>query len=217
MKISFDRNRLEQILNKIKDLRIGVVGDFTLDGYWYADMEQSQLSRETATFPRPITRETYSLGGAANVAWNLSALGVAGVWGFSVIGDDWRGNILRSLLGKANVQTSGIFNQVNRQTPFYGKVMLTAVGRRSQEDARLDFINDQPISPEMEDALLDALNASLGKMDGLIIADYQPTGILSARVTAGIAQISQIATKKAVCCGFARAGGRISSAYLEAK
>jgi bifunctional ADP-heptose synthase (sugar kinase/adenylyltransferase) len=97
MKIPVDRIRLEQIINKIKDLRIGVVGDFILDGYWYADMEQSQLSRETATFPRPITREMYSSGGAANAAWNLSALGAAGVVGFSVIGDDWRGNILRSL------------------------------------------------------------------------------------------------------------------------
>ena len=211
MKIPFDRTRLEQILNKIKDLRIGVVGDFILDGYWYADMEQSQLSRETATFPRPITRETYSLGGAANVAWNLSALGVAGVWGFSVIGDDWRGNILRSLLVKANVQTSGIFNQVNRQTPFYGKVMLTAVGRRLQEDARLDFINDQPISPEMEVVLLDALNAFL---------DYCGLSTYRHIICQGYrwdSQISQITTKKAVCCGFARAGGRISSAYLEAK
>jgi rfaE bifunctional protein kinase chain/domain len=192
----FDRIRLEQIINKIKDLRIGVVGDFTLDGYWYADMEQSQLSRETATFPRPITREMYSLGGAANAAWNLSALGVAEVCCFSVIGDDWRGNILRSLLVKPNVQTSGIYNQINRQTPFYGKVMLSAVGRRLQEDARLDFINDQPISPEMEDALLDALNASLEKMDGLIIADYQPSGILSARVTAGILKLAKLQPKK---------------------
>jgi rfaE bifunctional protein kinase chain/domain len=196
MNSPIDRTRLEQILNKIKELRIGVLGDFILDGYWYADMERSQLSRETATFPRPITREMYSLGGAANVAWNLSALGVAGVCGFSVIGDDWRGNILRSLLVKANVQTSGIFNQLNRQTPFYGKVMLTAVGRRLQEDARLDFINDQPIASEMEDALLEALDASLEKLDGVIIADYQPTGILSARVTAGILKFAKLQPKK---------------------
>jgi rfaE bifunctional protein kinase chain/domain len=196
MNIPFDRARLEQILENIRGLTIGVVGDFILDGYWHADMEQSQLSRETATFPRPIMREMYSLGGAANAAWNLTALGVAGVCGFSVIGDDWRGSILRSLLAKANVQTSRIFNQVNRQTPFYGKVMLTAVGRRSQEDARLDFINDQPISPEMEDTLLDALNATLEKMDGLIIADYQHPGVLSARVTAGILKCAKLQPDK---------------------
>jgi rfaE bifunctional protein kinase chain/domain len=194
--IPIHRTRLEQILNAVKNLTIGVVGDFTLDGYWYADMEQSQLSRETATFPRPIVRETYSLGGAANAAWNLSALGVGAVWGFSVIGDDWRGHILRGLLASANIQTGGLLNQVDRQTPFYGKVMLAAVGRRTQEDARLDFINNQELSPEIEDALLGALEASLAKMDGLIIADYQPMGVITARVTRGLLKIASEHAKK---------------------
>jgi rfaE bifunctional protein kinase chain/domain len=194
--IPIHRTRLEQILNAVKNLTLGVVGDFTLDGYWYADMEQSQLSRETATFPRSIVREIYSLGGAANVAWNLSALGVGAVWGFSVIGDDWRGHILRELLASANIQTGGLLNQVDRQTPFYGKVMLTAVGRRTQEDARLDFINNQPLSPEIEDTLLGALEASLAKMDGLIIADYQPMGVITARVTRGLLKIAEKNTTK---------------------
>ena len=43
MKIPISQDRLEQILNSVKKLTMGVVGDFTLDGYWYADMEQSQL------------------------------------------------------------------------------------------------------------------------------------------------------------------------------
>lgn len=190
MNIPISRARLETILITMKNISLGVVGDFTLDGYWYADMEQSQLSRETATFPRPIVRETYSLGGAANVAWNLSALGVGAVRGFSVIGDDWRGNILCDLLAGADIQTGGILTQVDRQTPFYGKVMLTALGRRSQEDARLDFINNQPLSPEIEEALLSALGASLAKMDGLIIADYQPIGVITARVTRGLLKLA---------------------------
>jgi rfaE bifunctional protein kinase chain/domain len=191
MNIPIHRARLEQILNAVKNLTLGVVGDFTLDGYWYADMEQSQLSRETATFPRPIVRETYSLGGAANTAWNLSALGVGAVRGFSVIGDDWRGNILRGLLANAGIQTGGFLTQADRQTPFYGKVMLTAVGRHTQEDARLDFINNQPLSPEIEDALLSALESSLTKMDGLIIADYQPVGVITARVTRGLLKLAE--------------------------
>jgi rfaE bifunctional protein kinase chain/domain len=196
MKIPVDRTRLEAILNKIKSLTIGVIGDFVLDGYWYADMERSQLSRETAIFPRPIIREVYSLGGAANAAWNLSALGVPRVWAFSVIGEDWRGGILRGLLANANIQAPGLFNQTGRQTPFYGKVMLTAVGRHTQEDARLDFINDQSISGEMEAALLNALDISLEKMDGLMIADYQPAGVISARVTAGIIELAERQPKK---------------------
>jgi rfaE bifunctional protein kinase chain/domain len=196
MNAPISRARLETILIAVKNISLGVVGDFTLDGYWYADMEQSELSRETATFPRPIVRETYSLGGAANVAWNLSALGVGSVRGFSVIGDDWRGNILCGLLASADIQASGILTQVDRQTPFYGKVMLAAPGRRTQEDARLDFINNQALSPEIEEALLSALGASLAKMDGLIIADYQPMGVITARVTRGLLNFNGVYGKK---------------------
>jgi rfaE bifunctional protein kinase chain/domain len=184
------RLRLEQILGTLKNLTLGVVGDFTLDGYWYADMEQSQLSRETATFPRPIVRETYSLGGAANAAWNLSELGVGAVYGFSIVGDDWRGKILRERLAKAHIHTDGILNQAGRQTPFYGKIILTAAGRTSQEDARLDFINNLPLSAEIEDALLDGLAAALAELDGLIVADYQPMGVISPRVTHGLIKIA---------------------------
>lgn len=215
MKIPILRSRLEELLTAVKNLTLGVVGDFTLDGYWYADMEQSQLSRETATYPRPIIRETYSLGGAANAAWNLSALGVGAVWGFSVIGDDWRGNILRDLLANANIQTNGLLNQVDRQTPFYGKVMLTAVGRHMQEDARLDFINTQPLSPEIEDALLGAVEASLAKMNGVIIADYQPMGVISARVTQGLLKLAKGNGKKPFVVDSRERAGEFRQLFLK--
>ncbi len=191
MTIPLSRARLEQILQAMKAITLGVVGDFTLDGYWYADMEQSQLSRETATFPRPIVRETYSLGGAANAAWNLSALGVGTVLGFSVIGDDWRGRILCDLLAGAGIQASGILSQVDRQTPFYGKVILTATGRQAQEDARLDFINPRPLSAEIEEALLRALETALAtRLDGLMICDYQAVGVMTARVRRGLLDLA---------------------------
>jgi rfaE bifunctional protein kinase chain/domain len=196
MNIPIRRARLEQILDAIKNVSLGVLGDFTLDGYWYADMEQSQLSRETATFPRPVVRETYSLGGAANVAWNLSALEVGSVRGFCVVGSDWRGNILRDLLAAARIQTGGILTQADRITPFYGKVMLTAVGRRPQEDARLDFINNQPLSPATEEGLLNAIKTCLADMDGLIIADYQTIGVITARVTHGLLGLAAEYSKK---------------------
>lgn len=198
MNIPITRTRLEQILTSVGSLTLGVLGDFTLDGYWYADMEQSLLSRETPIFPHPVVRETYSLGGAANTAWNLADLGVGSVLGFSVIGDDWRGKILLDLLAKSKIQTGGFFTQDSRHTPFYGKVVLTAAGRRSQEDARLDFINTQPLSAEIEAALLNAIETSLASMDGLIIADYQAIGVITSGVTQGMQKIVQKHSSKPV-------------------
>ena len=86
--------RLSEILSAIPALRVGVVGDLTLDGYWFADMTRSVISRETPLFPRPVVREQYSCGGAANVAWNLSALRPAETRAFTVFGRDWRGELL---------------------------------------------------------------------------------------------------------------------------
>jgi rfaE bifunctional protein kinase chain/domain len=191
MNIPINRARLNQILAAAPTLAIGVVGDFTLDGYWYADMEQAMLSRETPIYPRPVVRETYSLGGAANTAWNLADLGVGRVVGFSVIGNDWRGKILLDLLASSHIETSGFFTQANRHTPFYGKVMLTAPGRHSQEDARLDFINTQPIAAEIESALINAIAASLDTLDGLIIADYQTIGVITDNVSLGLLRAAQ--------------------------
>jgi bifunctional ADP-heptose synthase (sugar kinase/adenylyltransferase) len=75
-----------------------VIGDLALDAYWYVDMTRSLLSRETPHFPRPIMREVFSGGAGANVAHNLTRLGVSEVTAFSVLGDDWRGVIMARVL-----------------------------------------------------------------------------------------------------------------------
>jgi rfaE bifunctional protein kinase chain/domain len=191
MNLPVSRSRIAEILHTLRGKRIGVVGDFTLDAYWYADMERAQLSRETPLYPHPVTRETYSLGGSANVAWNLAALGVGEVWAFSVLGDDWRGTILRGLLHAEGILTEELLTQPDRWTPFYGKVMLTAAGRKSQEDSRLDFVNTHPVSTEVETVFLQSLERCLPRLDALIIADYQSLGVVTPRISEGLLQFSR--------------------------
>jgi bifunctional ADP-heptose synthase (sugar kinase/adenylyltransferase) len=115
--------RLREILHAARGLKVGVVGDFTLDGYWFADMTRAAISRETPLFPRPVVRERYTCGGAANVAWNLAALGVANVRAFTVIGQDWRGAVLRQVLREAGVDTRDVLETTGWATPFFGKVI----------------------------------------------------------------------------------------------
>jgi rfaE bifunctional protein kinase chain/domain len=191
MTAPISRARLAELLDAIRHLTIGILGDFTLDGYWYADMTRSELSRETPLYPRPIVRETYSLGGSANVAWNVAALGTGSVLGFSVLGEDWRGALLRGLLQKEGIHTEGMLVQQDRETPFYGKVVLTAAGRCRQEDARLDFINTHPVNEKSETAILQVLEDQLPNMDALIVADYQAQGVVTPRVTQGLLKIAQ--------------------------
>lgn len=178
-------SRLSEILSAISMLHVGVVGDLTLDGYWFADMTRSVISRETPLFPRPVVREQYSCGGAANVAWNLSALRPAETRAFTVFGRDWRGELLLHVLNDVGVDTQEVLIDPDWTTPFFGKVMLQS-GRLQQEDARLDFINTFPLSPEAEEELLSRLEIALPGLDALVVADYQAVGVITPRVLEGL-------------------------------
>lgn len=174
-------SRLNELLAAIRPLRVGVIGDFTLDGYWLADMTRSVISRETPLYPRPVIREHYSCGGAANVAWNLAALRVAQVRAFTVLGADWRGDVLRRLLADAGIEAASAITAEGWSTPFFGKVLLAAE-KLKQEDARLDFVNENALSLKDEEELLTRLEASLPELDAVVVADYQANGVITPGV-----------------------------------
>lgn len=175
-------DRLRAILGCCADLCIGVIGDLALDAYWYADMTRAQLSRETPHFPRPVVREQFSAGAGANVANNLAALGVGTVRVFSVLGNDWRGKILSSVLASAGIDTAQLIVAQQRNTSAYIKPIVMGYDSR-QEDARLDFENDEPLAPTLEDALIEAVRTALPHLDGLLIVDQLAVnGIVTERV-----------------------------------
>jgi len=190
MLTSLTRSRLETILAQIHHLRVGVCGDFVLDGYWYADMTRAQLSRETPLYNRPVVAETYSPGGAANVTWNLADLGVGEVYAISVLGRDWRGSLLRGIFQGLGIRSDHLLESPGWKTPFYGKVVLTGWDTR-QEDARLDMINPHPLEAEDEDQLIEHLCQVVPHLEALIIADYIAGGVVSPRVSEALLALAE--------------------------
>ena len=189
MELEISRERINTLLASIASQRIGVIGDLTMDGYWHADMTRSQLSRETPLYPRPIFRESYSPGGAANVAWNLADLKPASVFAFTVFGQDWRGELFSQVLRNAGVRLDDVITQSGWMTPFYGKIILMG-HHNQQEDARVDFINTEPILPETEQALIAKVRARLPELDALVVADYQTVGVITPAVTEALNQLA---------------------------
>jgi bifunctional ADP-heptose synthase (sugar kinase/adenylyltransferase) len=59
-----------------------------------------------------------------------------------------------------------------------------------QEDARLDFINTEPITPETEQALIANVKARLPELDALVVADYQTIGVVTPAVTKALNQLA---------------------------
>ena len=179
---SLSKERLKEILRRCTALRLGVVGDLALDAYWYADMARSSLSRETPRFPRPVVREAYAPGAGANVACNLQALGVGQVTVFSVLGDDWRGTVLRQELARRGVAAQHLVISPARSTTAYVKPILMGYDSQ-QEDARLDFENPVPLSPALEKALVRAIVQHLPELGALVVTDQLDTnGVITGRV-----------------------------------
>src|SRR5208283_5065728 len=94
-----------RIIGSFKDKKILVIGDIILDRYIFGKV--SRISPEAPVPVVDVVRESFLLGGAANVANNIIALGgkvtVAGV-----IGKDRAGDVVRELMDGCTIDTEGI-------------------------------------------------------------------------------------------------------------
>ncbi len=175
------RSKIESILNSLSTKRIGVLGDFALDGYWHADMTLSQLSREAPLYNRPITNEIYYPGGAANLAWNLAELGIGEIKAFTVFGEDWRGDQLKNLLKEKGVNTEAVLHEPDWLTPLFGKITLSGLGNQ-QEDARIDFLNQKELPKNIEIIFANLLKNNIKDLSAIIIADYSIFGVVTPKI-----------------------------------
>lgn len=190
------RSRLIEILRSFRDLSVMVVGDFALDVYWYADMTRSELSRETPRYTRPIVRETYSPGASGNISWNLRDLGVKDVYAVTVIGKDWRGQILVEKLKNMKITIDYIIQSSEKVTPSYIKPILRGYDSE-QEDSRFDFVNLEPLSNELEEQLIENAKSLIDIVDAVIVEDQiTQNGVITDNVRRGLINLAKRNPKK---------------------
>lgn len=170
------------LTDRIKKCKIGIIGDFCVDIYWHADMTLSELSRETPHYPLPVTAEKASMGAGGNVAANLAALKPEKIYAISLIGDDWRGMLLRSLIKESGISDEYIIETVGRFTNAYCKPMRHGISATVYEDPRLDFENRSVIDEKTEEKVIANLNELAKKVDVLCVADQFRYGIVTERV-----------------------------------
>lgn len=185
------KKEVREITDNIKKCKIGIIGDFCVDIYWHADMTLSELSRETPHYPLPVTSEVTAMGAGGNVAANLCALCPEKIYAISLVGDDWRGMLLRSLIKKNGISDEYIIETKNRFTNAYCKPMRHGISTTVYEDPRLDFENRAPIDSETEAAVIDNLRAVAGKINVLCVADQFRYGIITDKVRAEIISLAK--------------------------
>lgn len=184
------KDRLNELLCKMKELKVVLLGDMCIDIYWFADMTKSQLSRETPHFPLPVTHEKMSPGAGGNVAVNLSVL-CDNVRPVGVIGDDWRGKCLKDVFGKLDISTDFIVEAENRVTNAYCKPMRRGYSGVDVEDPRIDFEAGEAIGESLEEKLIMQLESACRDADVLCVSDQFEFGCVSDRVRSKVCEIAE--------------------------
>ena len=179
---------LGEVLGRFGTARVALIGDLCLDMYLEADMRLSELSRETPHFPLPVVSERCSPGGAGNVAANMAALEPAKLTVLGVIGNDWRGGLLRQALEDAGADSGALVVSGEVVTNTYLKTIRRGISPVCYEDPRIDFENRRPLPEEAEDRLLKALDGA--EFDVLAVSDQMRFGVVTPRVRERILAIA---------------------------
>lgn len=173
--------QIADIVKGLKRSRVFVVGDVLLDQYVFGNVHR--ISPEAPVPVLHVAREEYRLGGAANVAWNLSSLG-ARVSCCGAVGKDSNGAALKKLLRAAHVKTEHIVTDTQKPTGTKTRIIA-----HHQQMLRVDKEHATSLNASAERALLLAVRRAVKKTDIIVVSDYQK-GTLS----------------KAVCRALIRAG-----------
>jgi len=157
---------LLNLLDKIPSANVLVVGDAMLDRYWYGGVDR--ISPEAPVPVVSVNGSDERLGGAANVARNVKALG-AKCSLFSISGDDAAAEVLQGLLAQA-----GIEGRLFRDKLINTTVKLRVISQH-QQLIRIDF--ESPVSKDARVMLLDSYLKHLPEFDVVIVSDYGKGGL----------------------------------------
>jgi D-beta-D-heptose 7-phosphate kinase/D-beta-D-heptose 1-phosphate adenosyltransferase len=166
------RDRLAALLSAAAGLRVAVIGDAMLDVYLRGEVER--ISPEA---PVPVVRvrdRSHALGGAANVAQNVVALGARCAL-VATVGDDVAGRMLATMFGRLGVDPRGLVSGTRPTTT------KTRVVARGQQVVRFDEEEDGDLDGGDVDRMRAAVAHALADADAVVLEDYNK-GVLVPEV-----------------------------------
>jgi rfaE bifunctional protein kinase chain/domain len=174
-----DQSAFEALFGSFNHTKIGVVGDIMLDTYWWGGVER--ISPEAPVPIVSLQRREIRVGGAANVALNLRALGAPTTL-FAVVGNDVEAKDLNALLKAEGIDTQYIHSSASRVTTNKVRIM-----GRNQQMMRLDHENTHDINEAESKALLYHFYAFVEKeQPALIILEDYNKGVLTKEIIEAI-------------------------------
>jgi D-beta-D-heptose 7-phosphate kinase/D-beta-D-heptose 1-phosphate adenosyltransferase len=170
-----------RILSNFQNCHILVLGDIILDKYLWG--KAKRISPEAPVPVVEIYKEGSRIGGCGNVANNILSLGGKVSIG-TVVGEDENGQELIAALAKGGANTAGILRDALRPT-----TVKTRVIAYQQQVVRFDREKSHPLTPAMEDTLIDSIKNSIGQFQAILISDYAK-GIISDRLIRAVLDLA---------------------------
>jgi rfaE bifunctional protein kinase chain/domain len=157
---------LDEILNDFNNHTVMVIGDVMVDSYLWGSV--SRISPEAPVPVVSCTKRENRLGGAANVAENIRALGAIPVI-CSVIGKDEKGEIFKDILKAQDLAWDGLVETNERPT-----TVKTRIISNNQQLLRVDQEIEDYLSEELEHKLIDRILTVINnrKINAVIFQDY---------------------------------------------
>jgi D-beta-D-heptose 7-phosphate kinase/D-beta-D-heptose 1-phosphate adenosyltransferase len=178
--------KLLDLIPRFKRKKILVVGDIMSDKFVWGKV--SRISPEAPVPVVEVTKETETLGAAANVAANITALGGNAIL-LGTIGKDVSGFALLSMLADKRINADYIITDVERPTSTKTRVIAS-----HQQVVRVDREIKGTFTHETQTRLLRNLEDIIPQVDGVIISDYGK-GVVNPAV---LKKTIDIANKKGI-------------------
>lgn len=179
---------LPQIFQAFNELRVLIIGDVMLDSYIWGAVER--ISPEAPVPIVTVKKRDLRLGGAANVALNVQALGATPVL-VALCGEDDAGKKLRTILEQQGMSAEGLVVSSTRPTTVKTRVIAS-----SQHVVRVDEESDKESNSQEENQLVERIHKLLPSCQVVIFEDYDKGVINESLVakTVALAKQQQVPT-----------------------
>lgn len=156
--------RIAEITDRMGNGRVLILGDIMLDEYLFGSV--SRISPEAPVPVVEITSEKLLVGGAANVAANISILGDEPIL-LGTVGEDEAALKLGYLLSEKGISGEYVVADKSRRT-----TIKTRIIAHSQQVVRADREDRQELDPATEKRVLQRFMSVVDRIDAVIISDY---------------------------------------------
>lgn len=190
-----DKEKLVDLIKKIGESKILVIGDLALDEMVYGDTER--ISREAPVLILQHTHTKFILGGASNAAHNVSEINGGKVSVIGIIGDDYQANDLRNAFEEANIDCSSLIVDKCRKTITKTRISGSCSHSITQQIVRIDRQTNAPISKETEAKMITEIEKLVPLHDAVILSDYH-IGTLTENVIKAVVDIAKKYDKKVI-------------------